>query len=96
MSGDQGASRKMIEIASGRTYDIGERCEAISMLAQRHSKESLTKVIELLGAKEQPIRRTAYFSLPQELRISGYDYHVEPTLQSQRAIDAEISHLTAN
>lgn len=96
MSGDQGAKQKMIAIAGDGTYDLGERCQAVSMLAQEGSKTSLAGVMEMLKAKEGPIRRTAYYSLPQGLRIPNYDYHAEPSLLSKRAIDAAVAKLTSS
>jgi len=78
-----------------KSYDLGERCQAVSMLAQEGSKKSLLGVMEMLKAKEAPLRRTAYFSLPQGLGISGYYYRAEPSSQSNRVIDAAISKLAS-
>lgn len=85
-SGDAQAKHDLMAIAGDKNAKEIERSVAIQYLVRAGTPESLAIVAAQLASDEPSIRATAYFSLPEKLRPTDFDYTASPSPASRAVV----------
>jgi hypothetical protein len=87
------AKHDLMALASSDNAGRVERDLAIRYLGKEGSVESLSIVAKQLLSSDPQIRTTSYYSLPERVRPSDYDYTAEPSEASREVVAAVLQRI---